>query len=114
MRTRAEQELATQAGTALAENVQQTQRSAEDLGIKGEKYLGTSNLPTGRQIQTGATPITGQAGTYGIQTGTQARSLFAPTGGTTGTLEQDRLEAEEKRKRGLVSAERELRGYYTA
>lgn len=113
-RTRAEQQLAESATKSIESAKQAAQRSASTLGTSGERQLGSSFFQTPSALETGYKPITGQAGQYGITSGGGRETLFNPTGGTTGTLEQQRLADEEKRKLELINNERALRGQYTA
>lgn len=113
-RTRAERELAQEATQSLEKSSRNAQRLAQDLGVKGERTLGSVQFRAPSTFETGFTPTLGRPGQYGIGPSTGREALFSPTGGTTGTLEQDRLAAEEKRKLELIGAERALRGQYTA
>jgi hypothetical protein len=109
MRTGAERELATQTERSLTDLQKGTEQAAENIGITGEREVGTANMPSLGSYNTGARPILGQAGVYGITPSSQSRSLYTPQGGTTGTREQERLTAEEQRKRDLIGSEREYR-----
>ena len=86
------------------------QRAVEDIGIKGERYLGSQFFPqTQLAFQTGGTAQIGRPGQYGFA-GTESRQLFRPQGGVTGNLERERLTEEERRRRELESTERSFRG----
>jgi len=111
MRTQAEQQLGEQARQAQEANIQQAQRAAEDVGIKGERYLGSQFFPqTQMAFQIGGAPTVGRPGQYGFTGGAQSRQLFTPQGGVTGGLERERLTEEERRRRELETTERSFRG----
>ena len=111
MRTQAEQQLGEQARQAQEANIQQAQRAAEDVGIKGERYLGSQFFPqTQMAFQIGGAPTVGRPGQYGFTGGAQSRQLFTPQGGVTGGLERERLTEEERRRRELETTERAFRG----
>jgi hypothetical protein len=109
-RERAEQTLAGDYATELEAGVTESARRARELGTTGERTLGTTAFPSfDTSIAEGTKPILGQPGVYGFEFGTERRPLFSPIGGTTGTLERQRLFDEEQRKQNLMQAEREYR-----
>lgn len=108
----AEKDLLSQTQQAIEAGRKEAERRALSLGTEGERVLGSSNLPQLSQVANAPTPITGQAGVYGFSQGTGTRSLFQPTGNTTGTLEQRKLEDTEARAKELRNIDQEKRGYY--
>lgn len=112
-RKAAEKTLADQTNQALQGNLQQATRRAEDIGTQGERMLGSANFPK-RQLsfQTGAAPITGAPGVYGLSGSTQNRTLFAPQGGVTGDVERERLFGETQRAKELEGNERSFRSEF--
>ena len=112
-RTQAEENLAQQAREALEESKRQAGEAAEDIGIKGERYLGSKFFPQKlASIQEGAAPILGQPGVYGMTQGTAPRQLYTAQGGVYGTEEGQRTFDEQQRVRELTGAEREYRSEY--
>ena len=108
-----EKTLAEQTQAAIDAGRQEAQRRALQLGTEGERLIGTSNIPSLPQLEGAPSPVVGRAGVFTFNRPSEKRDLFASVGGTTGTLEQQRSEAEQARKLELQGAERELRGTYT-
>lgn len=114
IRDKQENDLASQTKSAIEAGRREAERRALDLGTKGERLLGSSQFPTNLPtVNAAPTPITGQAGVYGFSNPSGTRQLFNSVGGTTGTLQQEQLEAEQARQRELTGNERTLRGAYT-
>ena len=111
-RTNAEQTLAQQARESLAATQQEKERKMQDIGIAGERSLGSSFFPTIEKLKTGAAPILGRPGQYGFSASTQSRDLFSPQGGVYGTQQRDQLFAEQSRARELETGVRNLRSEY--
>lgn len=108
-RGKAEQSLADAAQRSLEGLQLGSQRQAGEIGIKGERELGSSLFPKSDMMLSGYSPTQGRAGVYGFQS-IGGRSLFTPSGTVgTGTLQRDRLFGEEQRVRDLTEAERQYR-----
>lgn len=113
-RDKAEKLLADRASRTLQQNLQNAQRSAEDVGFAQLKQYGSSNLPGSYDIGTGATPMTRRPGQYGIEGSNTVRSnLFTPPSNLIGTQERQKLFDEKNRVNELTANERQLRGFYT-
>jgi hypothetical protein len=113
-RDKTERTLAENTQTALEAAQRNALRAGQDAGTTGERTLGSSFLPsnaTNISINTGARPITNQPGVYGITPSSgSSRNLFTSVGGTTGSIERERMTAEQTRQQNLITAERQLRG----
>ena len=105
-----ERELALAAKEKLDANKLKAQRDAQDLGIRGERVVGSDFLPDTPEIQVGEQAKIAQAGQFGFGAPQREEELFEGTPDTFGTLQQDRLFSEQARAGELEANERELRG----
>jgi len=111
-RQRQEKELADAAKEKLDANKLQATRDAQDLGIRGERVVGSEFLPDTPEIQVGERAIVAQAGQFGLGAPRREEELFTGTPDTFGTLQQDRLFGEQARAGELEANERSLRGEF--
>ena len=113
IRSDAEKSLVDSTQAAIEAGRRQAERQAMSLGTAGERQVGSANLSKLPGINEAPKPILNQPGIYSFAKPTTTRDLFNPVGSTTGTLEQDRLAAEQKRKLELTNNEREFRSINT-
>lgn len=104
-----ERTLADTTQEAIEAGRREAQRRALSLGTAAERQLGSSNLPDLATTSDAPTPILNRPGVGSFAKPVTSRSLFAPVGGTTGTLQQDRLAAETGRQKELAGIERQDR-----
>lgn len=109
-RNQQEQKVQSAADRALQDAADKAAADAKTTGTAGERTVGSDKInsynPT---ISSGQTLNLGTPGVYGLTSSTGSRSLFSATGGTTGTLQANELNAEETRKQDLINNERNLR-----
>ena len=111
-RDKAEKLLADRAKSMLDAQQRATSRSLEDIGRTAAGTYGSRNLPSSFSLTTGASPITGVPGVYGITPSTGTRSIALPTD-IVGSQERQRLYDERARVNELTANERQLRGLTT-
>lgn len=113
IRSTAERTLAQNTQAAIDAGRLEAQRRAQDIGTKGERYLGSSNLPSIPNFSYAPTPVYNQPGGYGFTTGTKTRSLYTPTGDTVGQVATDQYTAEQASARNLLSDAQTLQAFNT-
>ncbi len=114
-RTQAENLLGNSAQNQIDAAARATQRSAMDFGNQAERQIGSDNVHNlgTYNIPTGQAPVRGAPGVYGLTQASGTRTLFSPSGGVTGSLEQQRIIDERSRQQELINSERQLRGSNT-
>ncbi len=114
IRNQAEKTLAQSTQDAIDAGRAEAQRRALTLGNQGERQLGSANLPEIPGLNAPPTPILNLPGQFLFNKPEGTRSLFTPTGGTTGELEYKKKAATADLYNTYIQGERQLRGGISA